>query len=60
MKALTTLSLLGTVLLFGVGSASAATIASFFEVNRQALEHNCADARAMSGNDFEIITQCGR
>jgi hypothetical protein len=54
-------ALAGVGLFLAAGSASAneVTLAGLFDGDRQALEHNCADAKATSGNDFEIITQCG-
>ena len=42
----------------GSASANEVTLAGF-DGDRQALEHNCAEAKATSGNDFEVITECG-
>lgn len=62
MKTFITSSLIGASLLFGAGQASAQDVmtASLFGGDRQALEHNCADAKARHpAGDPEIVTQCG-
>ena len=61
MNATAMLSLVGAVLLYTAGAASAAETnpTHMSAVSRQALEHNCADAKARySAGDPEITTQC--
>jgi hypothetical protein len=62
MKTILTSSLVGLSLMLGMGASSAQslTVASIFDGDRQALEHNCAEAKARyAAGAAEIFTQCG-
>lgn len=62
MKTFAIFTVIGASLLFGAAGQAAANdlmVASLFDGNRQALEHNCAEAKArFAPGGAEIATQC--